>query len=145
MVEFAILAPLLFMLVFGVVDFSRYLIAQTSVNSVSREAARYGSSVGDSGSGTPRYAACDNIRSAGLVGSIAVRVDISDIDVAYDAGPGTAPLGVCPAGGSAPTGLTRGDRVVVTTTIDFTFVTPIVGDLFGPTQVSSSDRRTIFR
>ena len=67
MVEFAILLPVFLLLVFGIVDWSRYMIGQTSIDSVAREAARYGSAVGDNGSGVLRYVDCDGIRNAGMV------------------------------------------------------------------------------
>ena len=44
MVEFAILAPLLLLLIFGIVEMSRAMFAYTSVWSAAREGARFATS-----------------------------------------------------------------------------------------------------
>ena len=145
LVEFAILVPVLLLLVFGIVDWSRYMIGQNSINSVTRESARYGSAVGDNGSGTPLYADCTGIRDAGYVAAHTIPIARADIIVEYDDGTGNS-LGNCPDGSTFdPALISAGDRVIVTVSAPFTFVTPIVGDLFGATTLTSSDKRTIFK
>jgi len=145
MVEFAILLPMLILLVFGIVDWSRYMIGQNSINSVARESARFGSAVGDNGSGTPLYADCTGIRDAGYVAAHTIRINRADITVAYDDGAGTS-IGTCPDGGAFdPALLDEGDRIIVTVSAPFPFVTPLIGGFFGPTTLTSSDKRTIFK
>ncbi len=145
LVECAILLPVFLLLIFGIVDWSRYMIGQSSLNSVTREAARYGSAVGDSGSGVPYYVDCDGIRDAGMIASHTIRMHPANITVEYDSGPGTAALGACPQGGSFDAGLVNsGDRILVTAISEFRFSTPLIGNIFGPTILSSTDRRTIF-
>ena len=145
LVEFAILLPVFLLLVFGIVDWSRYMIGQNSVNSVARESARYGSAVGDNASGTPLYVDCTGIRDAGYVAAHTIRINRADISVDYDDGSGTT-IGSCPDGGTFDPGLLdEGDRIIVTVSAPFPFVTPLIGDFFGPTTLTSSDKRSIFK
>ncbi|MGH2605012.1 MAG: TadE family protein, partial [Anaerolineales bacterium] len=65
MVEFLLVFPVLFILIMGAVEFSRLLAVYTVVNASSREAARYGAGVGDTGIGTKnRYQDCSGIIAA---------------------------------------------------------------------------------
>src|SRR5690554_2480659 len=64
LVEFAIVAPLLFLLLFGVIEFGRLLATHTSVYTAAREGARYATATGEDPSGTPRYVDCDGIKDA---------------------------------------------------------------------------------
>ena len=61
LVEFALILPILVLLILGIIDFGRFVATNSTVNNATREATRYGSSVGLSGSGVPRYADCDGI------------------------------------------------------------------------------------
>lgn len=145
LVEFAIMLPLFLLLIFGIVDWSRYMIGQNSINSVARESARYGSAVGDNGSGTPYFADCTGIRDAGYVAAHTISVNRADITVEYDDGAGGS-VATCPDGSAVdPALISSGDRVIVTVSAPFSFVTPLVGDFFGPTTLTSSDKRTIFK
>jgi Flp pilus assembly protein TadG len=142
-VEFAIVAVLLMLLVLGALEFGRLMWAYGTVETASREAARYGTAVGDSGGGVPRYADCDEIRNAGRRLSGITLAD-SDFDVSYDHGPGGGSAGDCPAGSTAdPDTITSGDRIIVTVTTSFdSFLLPFV-DLSRP--ITSTDRRTIIK
>lgn len=145
LVEFAILLPVFLLLIFGIVDWSRYMIGQNSINSVARESARYGSAVGDNGSGIPYFADCTGIRDAGYVAAHTIRVNRADIIVEFDDGSG-ASVGTCTDGTNFdPALIDSGDRVVVTVSAPFSFVTPLIGDLFGSTTLTSNIKRTIFK
>ena len=126
------------------------MAATNALNSATREAARYGSSVGDSVNLVPRFTDCDEIRAA------AVRFDGSltpaDITVTFDSGPGTPQKAVCPVGGPSlnPALIDAGDRIGVTAQRSFQFTVPLIGGLIeagagGPITIQSTDRRTIFR
>lgn len=97
LVEFALVLPLLLMLVLGIIEFGRLLFVYAAVNTASREAARYGSAAGDNGSGTLRYADCGGmIAAAQRVGILA---NITGINISYDSGPGTPTVyASCPPG-----------------------------------------------
>ena len=147
LVEFALVAPLLFLLVFSIIDFGRYMSAASSVNTATRESTRYGSSVGDSANGVPRYTDCDEIIAAGAGFGVAERIEALDYTIQYDHGPSTAIFDTCPAGGPNPdsSAFFTNDRIIVTVSTEFQFVTPFLGDLFGPTTITSTNRKTILQ
>lgn len=140
--EFALVAPILLLLLFTIVEFARFVSAYSGVETASRESARYGSAVGDSPNGIPRYADCDEIRAAGIRLSGLAALGGADIDVTYDGGPGTGVIATCPGSGSIDAGeIASGDRVVVTSTTTFDSIVPFIDDI----AIRSTERRTIFR
>jgi len=145
LVEFAIVLPLLTLMLLGIIDAARLVAANNSVRTVSREAARYGSAVGDNGSGTLQFVDCAGIRSAGLALSSTTDLSPADIVVTYDSGPSTVALATCPVGGPDPdpSVIAHGHRIVVTTSTAFQPITPLVGEFFNGITVSSTDRRSI--
>jgi hypothetical protein len=145
-VETAIVLPLLFLLLFGIVDFGRLVAANSAVNTASRESTRFGSSVGLSVNSVPRYVDCDEIIDAGLRLSSMASLQPGSFTVEYDHGPGTAVFLSCPAGGPTPdpAQISDGDRIIVTTSEQFNFITPMIGQFFGTVTAESVDRRTIY-
>jgi Flp pilus assembly protein TadG len=143
--EFAIVAPILFALFFGIVDFGRMVAINAAAITASREAARYGSAVGDNGSGTVRYLDCDGIRNAarGVAGSL-LNLSDSAIRISYDDGSGTLVTAPCAPHGTGPvsTQIKRLDRVVVQVTVNYEMITPIRA-FIGPLTIVSVDRRSI--
>jgi hypothetical protein len=86
-VEFALILPILILVMLGLIEFGRLIFIYTAVNSAGREAARYGVAIGDGPGGIPRYIDCDGIRAAALnVGRFA-GMQASDISITYDYGP----------------------------------------------------------
>ena len=144
LVEAAVALPIVLVLLFGVIDGARFVAAQNSVNTAAHESARYGSSVGIGPSGDFRFVECDEIRGAGVDVS-AGTITASQITVEYDKGPSTAIVATCPAGGPGPESTTvrDGDRVVITVTRSFDPVSPLVGSLFGPFNITSTSHRSI--
>lgn len=120
MVEFAIVLPLLLLLVYGLLEAGRLLFMYSTIVTATRQASRYGSASGDGSTpGVPRYQDCFGIRQA------AQRVDFlnafadSDISIAYDNGEGqpvTGFDGTCD--GDSDSGVTpstnNDTRIVVT-------------------------------
>jgi len=85
MVEFALILPLLLVLMFGVIEFGRMLFVYSVVYTASREGARYGSASGDDNpSGVPNYMDCDGIRNAAE--RLAILADVQQITISYDDG-----------------------------------------------------------
>ncbi|MCJ7717211.1 MAG: pilus assembly protein, partial [Anaerolineales bacterium] len=83
MVEFAIVFPLLLLLLFGIFEFGRIMFAYSAAVSSSREAARYGAAIFDTGGGIPRYEDCNGIREAAKkIGRYAGITD-ADITIQY--------------------------------------------------------------
>ena len=141
-IEFALVASVLMLLLFGLIEFARLVSVFSGVETASREAARYGSAVGISSNGVPRYADCGGIRDAGTRLSGLAGLQGGDIQVTYDAGPGSGTIATCPAGGAIdPQAIASGSRVVVRTTTTFDSFVPFLNDM----QVTSTERRTIFR
>lgn len=149
-VELAVALPLLLVLLFGIAELGRFVVASNALNTATREAARYGSSVGDSVNSVPRYTDCDEIRA------VASRFDSSispaDVTIIFDSGPGTVQTAVCPVGGPSidPNLIQAGDRIEVYAQKNFSFVVPIVGDLIeagagGPIAIRSTGIRSIFK
>jgi hypothetical protein len=143
-VEFALVFPLLLLLLFGVVEFGRFIAVSAAVETASREAARFGSAVGGT---TPKYLDCVGIRAAGQRLTVVTEIDASEIDIEYDAGPGTGLLGPNCQLGPAPSAaaISSGDRIVVTVTDTFESVVPIIGNFIGAVEITSTDARTIFK
>jgi hypothetical protein len=135
MVEFAIVLPILLLLLYGILETGRYLFIYSSIVTASRQAARYGSATG-LGSGTvPRYQDCAGIRSAAQKADFLNAFDDADIHIYHDNGPNPrAPTGsglseteyctgsVAVDTGWAPTG--NNNRIVVKIRGGFTGIVP---------------------
>ncbi len=146
LVEFALIMPLLLLIIFGIAEFGRFIAIATEVETASRDAARYGSAVGTSVNGVPRYTDCAEIREAARSLALLVALPDSAIDISYDEGPGTGVITTCPVGSSPSEDLfASGDRIVVTVNATFQTQIPIISDLLGPVSLSSTDRRTLFK
>ncbi len=149
MVEFALILPMLLVVMIGIIELGRLLVTYSSVAAASREAARYASAAGDSSSGVPYYLDYSGIQDA------ARRIAIftgGDVKVEYDEGPGTGTdqctdTPNCPCFRSivpsSASDIELGDRVTVRVRTDYE-------PLFGITSLSgfaicSSTSRTILK
>ena len=141
-VEMALVMPLLILLMFGLVELSRLVTTQHTIQTAARDGARYGAAVG----GSPaQFGDCDGIRDVARHSSSLVNLSDSDILVAYDQGPGTAVTHICPAGATSnPALIDHGDRVIVTVQKQFTTLVPIIGNFLGSPTLTGTDHRTIF-
>jgi hypothetical protein len=142
MVEFALVLPLLLILVFGIIEAGRLLFIYSAVLSSSREAARYGSAAGEITGYVPYYGDCDGIRSAAMrIGRFA-GVSATDVSISYDHGPTSSTnFAICPLGGDE--NISLGDRITVQVVSTFRPLLPIVN--FQPIPISSITRRTIIK
>jgi hypothetical protein len=144
LVEFAIVAPLLFLLLFGVIEFARLITTYVSVSTASREGARYATAVGDDG-GTLRYLNCAGIEAAVQAKIPAVAIDPNtDLEILYDSGTVGDEIWDCAAGNPSPSDIPSGSRVVVTVSRTFNAVAPIISIFLDGIPIESTDRRTIF-
>lgn len=146
LLEFALIAPLLIVLLFGIIDFSRYFFTASSLNSATREAARYGSIVGPD-EDNPNYADCAGIVTTGQRFEDDFVAAIVNVEYFNDLALVT-PVADCDDGdGTYPNpttfDFTSGDRVTVSASLPFGFVTPFIGDVVGPQTISSSETRTL--
>ncbi len=147
LVEFAIILPLLLMLILGIVEFGRLIFTYVITASASREGARFGSAVGQ---GMPQYRNCDGIRSATLRAGSLIGMTTADVAVGYDTGPSTGIFYTCKntPGDIAPeddpvTHHLLGNRVVVQAVSHFTPLFPQIVPFLNNLNITSQAARTI--
>ena len=137
-VEFAIVFPLLLLLIFGIFEISRIMLAYSAVVSASREAARYGAAILDTGGGIPQYEDCTGIReTAKRMGQFTGITD-ADITIQYSNDSGIY-SNVCPPSQE----VLSADTISVTINTSVTPNTPIGN--FHAIPISSSSSRTILK
>lgn len=135
MVEFALVLPIILLIIFGVIAFGHLFFVYSSVVSASREAARWGAATGASTNGIPHYKDCDAIKATAVrVGSLA-GVATNSVQVSYDKGPGDANNYSCPYDASIY------DRIKVTVTVNYTPFLPLVNLPGFP--ITATSKRTI--
>ena len=142
LLEFALVFPIILLIIFGIIEFSRVLFTYVAVSMASREGARYGASVGVNGAGTERYRDCAGVRAAARRIGGMVGVQDADITIYYDHGPGFAQIGACPVSANQ---ISLGDRIVVEVHGAYSPipVLPLVG--LRPFQMNSISKRTIIK
>jgi Flp pilus assembly pilin Flp len=114
-VEFALLLPLLVLIVFGIVDFGRAINAQITLTQAAREGAR-ALALGQT-----------DYQTRGLDAAIGFSgVTVTDL-------PDSNGVTGCPPGAEQ-----TGDDAVVQVTYTFSFITP-VGFAFGPTKTLTAE------
>jgi len=113
MVEFALVAPLFLLLVFGILDFGRLFFTQETLQHALREAGRF--AVTGQHSGTSRVASIIQVAQQAAPG-----LDISNIQIVSG--------GVTNyAGGPRET-------VIISLSTGLRLITPMIGRYFGPSQ-----------
>jgi len=148
MVEFALVFPMVLMIVYGLIEIGRMLFIYSSLTSSAREGARYGAAAGDVGGLLPHYADCNGIKQASMRSGAFAGVQEVDIDIEYDHGPnaGFPQAPNCPPFDNNGMDIINmqgccNDRIVVTVTV---FYEPIINFLgFNGFQMESQNARTI--
>src|SRR5690606_7845984 len=84
MVEFMLVIPILIILLYGIIEFSRLIFIFASVSNASRQAARYGAGAGEVNDGTTFYQDCEGIRE--VANESAILVEFDEINITYDRG-----------------------------------------------------------
>ncbi len=138
MVEFAIVFPLLVILIIGIFEFSRVMFSYSIAIAATREAARYGAAIQDIGGGIPQYEDCQGIKDAAKrIGKFA-GINDGDISIQYSNDSGVYST-VCPP--AQDVGFT--DSIAVTIKTSISPITPMGN--FTSIPVSSSSSRTILK
>ncbi len=118
-VEFAIVLPILMILLVGIFEVGRMVYTYAAVNNASRESARYGSAVGFDDTGTYlKYRYCDGIKNAAARSAYFTPLTIS---ITYDHGPGF-PFDTCDGSNDTSVNVNTGtvpDRVQVSVTAHY--------------------------
>ena len=138
LVEFAVVMPMILTLLMGIVEIDRLMIIYTGAATASREAARYGASVGFNASGIEHFRDCDGIRATAKRISGLTPIEDSDITIQYD-NPSTGFFEAsCP-----PSKFELGDRIVVQVNLTFDPIVPLVN--VPPIPIVSETKRTVLR
>ncbi|MGA9398548.1 MAG: TadE/TadG family type IV pilus assembly protein [Anaerolineaceae bacterium] len=87
LVEFALVLPILLLVLLGIIEVGRLIFFYASVFGATREAARYGTAAGDNPSGTPFYLDTAGIQAAATRIGFFAGVKPGDVEVWYDLGP----------------------------------------------------------
>jgi Flp pilus assembly protein TadG len=130
LVEFALVAPLFFLLVFGITDFGRLFFTQETLQFALREAGRYAVTgqhmANPLGGNLTRVASIKAIAKQKAIG-----IDVSKITVS--------------SGGVSDFAGDPGDTVVISLRTDLKLITPMIGRFFGPSQTYTFTVQTSFR
>jgi Flp pilus assembly protein TadG len=152
LVEFALVAPLLFLLLFGVIEFARVAHGFTTVWTAAREGSRYATTVGDSdGDGLPNYLDCASITEAALGKVVAMSLEASDVDIVYGDLTGATVADCDPASpipGPAPTGsvdIDNGFSITVEVAGTFDAIVPVISSFVDGIDLTSGQTRSIFK
>ncbi len=137
MVEFALVMPLLLLIVYGLLEVGRLIFVNTTVVSAAREGARYGSASGIvTGTTMFRFRDCDGIKNAVKKVDILNSISVDDISISYYHVNDTSPFATsC----SAAVNIVTGDRIRVQVSSVFTPLSGLV-PLSPRTLVSWSER-----
>ena len=124
-VEFAIVFPILMMLLIGILEVGRYILIFSSATNASRNAVRYASAVGqDDKYGLTKFNYCYGIKDTALKSIFLVDRSKVVVAISYDDGAGNH-IDVCDlfVEGQVDPGpqqkIDTGDRVKVTVTIQY--------------------------
>lgn len=146
LVEFAIVLPLLLLLLFGLVEFARIVTEFTTVRTAAREGARFATTV-DATSGTPNYADCSGIIAAAQ--SRAVVGNLQSIDVLWSF-PDGGTFTCSDTNDADPVWTTEdaipaGTEISVTVTSQFDSVVPLLEVFLDGIDLDSTQTRQIFK
>jgi Flp pilus assembly protein TadG len=152
LVEFALVAPLLFLLLFGVIEFARVAHGFTTVWTAAREGARYATTVGDDDSdGLPNYLDCASIEEAALAKVVGMSLGTSDVNITFSDLTGT-PVADCDPGtplpAPSPTGSTdidNGFGIEVEVEGTFNAIVPFLSSFLDGIDLTSSQIRSVFK
>lgn len=147
MVEFMLVLPVLIILLYGIIEFSRLVFIFASTANASRQAARYGAGSGEIGNGA-YFQDCEGIREA--ANRSAILTEFDEINITYD-------RGLTPDGDQVPIEaidpspqadtcpiedniIRNGDRIIVQVSTSYEPIIPILP--LDPLTIVSASART---
>ncbi|MEI6082958.1 MAG: TadE family protein [Verrucomicrobiota bacterium] len=134
MVEFAIVAPLFFLMVFGIIDIGRVIFSQITLQNAMRQAGRFavtGNRLTDPVTLQPMSRVNSIIETAKKA---AVGLDVTNIQISSAAGGNS---GAARAGGPR-------DVVTISMTSNLKLITPMIGRFFGASGIYTFTVKTTF-
>lgn len=152
LVEFAVVLPLLLLLIMGIIEFGRLAFSFAEVWSAAREGARFATTAGDNdGDGYPNFVDCDGITAAALgkvtfhpltAGDVSIVFTDGSSDLADCATPPAPPIKTPPnpidAGNLDP-----GTEIVVSVSASYDAIVPLVGGFVDGVSLSSTQTRSV--
>ena len=135
MTEFGMALPILLTVIFGLLEVGRAVFMYAAVTNASREAVRFATAYGVNESNVLNYQNCAGIRNTAKRVGFLLPIEDDNIKITYDAGPDDSgiiqPLSGTPECASDETvdntiELNCGDRVVVTVSLDYHPILPIL-------------------
>lgn len=145
-IEFAIVLPILLLILIGIFEVGRYVFIYSAVTNASRNASRYGSVVGYEETGTYlKYSYCDGIKNTAIKSAYLMRQSELAVVVSYGgAPPDINSKGYCDAVGGNDTDIvvSTGDRVTVVVTANYKPMLKLIP--ITSQTITSKSSRTIF-
>ena len=127
LVEFAVVAPIVFLFILGLFDAGRMVFINNELSEAAREGARWGAVQGRAAS----EADGDDTAVTDAVGSHIVMAPAPSISLSCtDLGPGG---GTCRSG----------DLLTISVSSSVSPITPFIGDILGPLELTSQAQMTI--
>jgi Flp pilus assembly protein TadG len=128
LVEFALVIPLVFLLIFAAVDFGRAIYAYNTVSESARQANR--TAIIDQ--------TAANVVSAAITAAPALGLVASNVTICYKTADTLQKNCLAPATDDCATALQIGCLAFVTTTATYRPITPVISGLVGAIQLSST-------
>jgi Flp pilus assembly protein TadG len=146
MVEFALVLPVLLLIIYGLFEVGRLLFIYNSVVSAARQATRYGAATGlNTDGGVPRYQDCTGMRSAAQRSGFIDKFEDADITIWHDDGEDKNQVVYCAPGVKSDRSFhpSAGNvsRVRVEVTTEYTPIVPFIP--MQPLTITSVSARTI--
>lgn len=144
--EFAIVIPILMLVLVGVLEVGRYIFIYSAATNASRNASRYASAVGRADNGLTKFNYCEGIKQTALNSTYLVNRNTIGVTIHYDDGQGNQ-LGECNLWNASQVDpdligvVDTADRVEVTVTIQYSPMVSLVP--LQPQTITSSSARTI--
>jgi hypothetical protein len=136
LVEFAVVVPAFFLLIFGVLDLGRAMFVQMTLQNAMRQAARLavtGNHLPDPSNPSTTLSRVDSIILQAK--KAAVGLDVTNIQISSASGGSTGPGR---AGGP-------GDTITIALTTNLKLITPLIGRIFGPSNIYTFTVRSTFQ
>ncbi len=134
LVEFALVAPLFFLLVFGITDFGRLFFTQETLQFALREAGRYAVTGQQMQNSSGAYLSrVESIKQVAMQKAIGLISDENSIQISS------------PQGGSATPSGGPNQTVVISLTTQLHLITPMIGRYFGSDGIYQFTVQTTFR
>jgi Flp pilus assembly protein TadG len=134
LVEFALVVPLFFLLIFGMLDFGRLFFVQMSLQHAVRQAGRYAVTGNHLTQGTNTLSRVQSIVAVAQQAANGAQIDPANIYINGQSSTNSA----ASAGGPSST-------VTISLTSHLKLITPLIGRFFGPNGIYTFTVSTTFR